>query len=204
MKFIVRKEVVLASESPRRKELLSNLGIPFQTTKSNVIEAIEWMPVDIGRYVEDVAIQKAQAVAQIHPEKVVIGADTIVSFAGKVLPKPANKGQAKTFLRTLSGQTHLVLTAVAIVIDGQVHSFVSETKVVFYELTEEMIEAYIATEDPYDKAGAYGIQSGGMLFVKEIIGDYYAVMGLPVAHLSKLLVELDVLKLEGGLVQNEN
>lgn len=199
MNFRTNKDVVLASESPRRQELLAELSIPFQAVKSHVIEKNETTPESVSDYVTNLAIQKAKAVAAAHPEKVVIGADTIVSFEGRVFPKPENKDQAKAFLQTLSGETHLVLTAVAIVNEAQVHAFVSETKVTFYQLTDTMIDAYVETEDPYDKAGAYGIQSGGMLFVKEIQGDYYSVMGLPIAHLSKTLLEIGVLELAGSV-----
>lgn len=195
MEFNVKKEVVLASESPRRKELLGELGIPFQAVKSHVVEENQTIQGNIVHYVMELAIQKAKAVAKAYPEKVVIGADTIVSFNGQILPKPENKEQAKTFLTALSGKTHIVMTAVAIVDGADVHSFVSETNVTFYTLSEKMIDAYVATEDPYDKAGAYGIQSGGLFFVKEIQGDYYSVMGLPVAHLSKVLLDTGIVSL---------
>lgn len=201
MKFKANQEVILASTSPRRQELLERLNVPFQAVKSNVIEKNEAFPENVENHVTDLAIQKAKAVAKEHPEKVIIGADTIVSFEGQIFPKPESKEQAKAFLQTLSGETHLVLTAVAIVKDSQVHSFVSETKVTFYDLSPSIIDAYIATDDPYDKAGAYGIQSDGLFFVKEIHGDYYSVMGLPIAQLSKTLLELDVLALVGSVNQ---
>lgn len=201
MKYIVNKDVVLASESPRRQELLEKLSIPFHAVKSNVIEKYEEVPRNVTDYVTDLAIQKAKAVAKRNLGKVIIGADTIVSFEGRIFPKPESKEQAKAFLQTLSGETHLVLTAVAVVNNAQVHAFVSETKVTFYELTEAMIDAYVETNDPYDKAGAYGIQSSGLFFVKEIQGDYYAVMGLPIAELSKTLVEIGVLALAGSVNQ---
>ncbi|MDS9471329.1 nucleoside triphosphate pyrophosphatase [Sporosarcina pasteurii] len=196
MKFLANQPIILASESPRRKELLQKLGIPFQTMKSNVVENVESTPSSVNRYVTELAIEKAKAIAKHHVEKAVIGADTIVSFNGKVFPKPKDKEQAKQFLQTLSGQTHLVITAVAIMYAGEAHSFFSETKVTFYELDDAMIDAYIETGDCFDKAGAYGIQSGGLLFVQALSGDYYSVMGLPVAQLSRVLQDIGAITLK--------
>ncbi|WP_155767575.1 Maf family nucleotide pyrophosphatase [Sporosarcina ureilytica] len=199
MKFIANQPIILASESPRRKELLQELGIPFQAMKSNVIENVESTPSSVHKYVTALAIEKTKAIAEYHTEKTVIGADTIVSFDGKVFPKPKDKEQAKQFLQTLSGQTHLVITAVAVMHAGEIHSFSSETKVTFYELDDAMIDAYIETGDCSDKAGAYGIQSGGLLFVKAINGDYYSVMGLPVAQLSRVLQNIGAITLKGSV-----
>lgn len=193
MEFKLQKELILASQSPRRQELLQKLGVPFQAVQSHVVEEAKKSEETIEHYVTALAIQKAEAVAKEYPDKVIIGADTVVSANGQVLPKPENKAQAKSFLTMLSGQTHTVLTAVAISLAGETTSFISETAVTFYALPEEMIDAYIETEDPYDKAGAYGIQSEGLFFVKEIHGDYYSVMGLPVAALTKKLLELNIL-----------
>ncbi len=195
MVFTLNKELILASQSPRRHELLEKLGVPFQAEQSHVIENAKKEEETVEQYVTTLAIQKAEAIAKKYPNKVIIGADTIVTINGQVLPKPENKVQAKSFLKMLSGEKHTVLTAVAIVDEGKVTSFVSETAVTFYELAEEMIEAYIQTEDPYDKAGAYGIQSNGLFFVKEIHGDYYAVMGLPIAELTEKLLALNILSI---------
>lgn len=194
MKFKAKREIILASQSPRRKELLGKLGLPFRAMASDVDELFEERPESLQQYVLHLATEKAQAVAHKEPAKVVIGADTIVSYNGQVFPKPNDDEEAKQFLRTLSGKTHVVITAVAIVKDGETYTFISETQVTFSELTHDLMNAYIASGDPFDKAGAYGIQSGGALFVKEIQGDYYAVMGLPVAKLAERLQTLDVIE----------
>lgn len=201
MKFIANKKIVLASQSPRRKELLNQIGIPFEAIVSNVQEQYIEYPENLHAYVTALAVEKAQSIATENEAQVVIGADTIVSYAGKVLPKPTDEKEAKQFLQTLSNQTHTVLTAVAIVNGKQVHTFTSETKVTFYPVEEELIDAYVASGDPLDKAGAYGIQSHGALFVKAIQGDYYTVMGLPIAELSQVLRQLDIIRVERRVME---
>ena len=199
MNFVVNKPIILASESPRRQELLAMLGIPFEVTKSYVLEnEDEIATLSLTEYAKVLAVRKAEAVAKNHPEAAVIGADTIVGLETKILPKPGSTEEAKQFLRELSGQTHDVVTAVAVATAGEVVAFAHETRVTFYELDDALIDAYIATGDPLDKAGAYGIQSGGAFFVKEIHGDYYAVMGLPIAMLRRQLELLGILSLKGG------
>lgn len=200
MNFVANKRIILASESPRRQELLAMLGVSFEVAKSNVLEdEVKNAEQSLVAYAKMLAIQKAEAVAKDEPEAVVIGADTIVGMEKNVFPKPKNAKEARQFLRELSGQTHMVVTAVAIVNNGHVTAFAYETNVTFYELDDALIEAYIATGDPLDKAGAYGIQSGGAFFVKEIQGDYYAVMGLPIAMLRKELQALGILSLKGDV-----
>lgn len=199
MNIVANKPIILASESPRRQELLSMLGVPFEVTKSNVLENEEEIAsLSLTEYAKVLAVRKAEAVAENHPEAAVIGADTIVGLETKILPKPRNTEEAKRFLQKLSGQTHVVVTAVAVATAGKVVAFAHETKVAFFELDDALIDAYIATGDPLDKAGAYGIQSGGAFFVKEIQGDYYAVMGLPIAMLRRQLQSLGILSLKGG------
>lgn len=197
MEFVANELIILASQSPRRKELLGKLGISFQSLTSDVVEKFEAKPTDVRDYVTDLAIKKANAIAKIDGQATIIGADTIVSLNGKIFPKPENAEEAKKFLRTLSGKDHQVFTAVAIVRDGKTHTFVSETNVTFFELNDEIIDAYVQTGDCLDKAGAYGIQSGGMFFVEKINGDYYSVMGLPVATLSRTLLQLGAISLRG-------
>lgn len=200
MNFKANREIILASQSPRRQALLTKLGIPFEAMASDVDEEFEARPECVKEYVLNLAVEKAVAIAEKKPGHVVIGADTVVSYNGQVFPKPYDREEAKCFLQTLSGETHIVMTAVAIVKDGESHSFVSETEVTFYELDDALIDAYIVSGDPFDKAGAYGIQSGGALFVKAIQGDYYAVMGLPIAQLTKVLQALHVIEVEGGVM----
>ena len=200
MQFTVKKKIVLASESPRRKELFSMLNVPFAAVKSNVTENMEGMKAeDLIDYAKKLAVDKAEAVARHHTDAVVIGADTIVGSGLQVFPKPRDADEAKRFLMSLSGKTHSVVTAVAIVAEGIRDVFAVETEVVFHELDEALIDHYIATGDPLDKAGAYGIQSGGAFFVKELKGDYYAVMGLPIGKLTRHLRSHGVLSLEGGV-----
>lgn len=199
MKFVANQPIILASESPRRQELLAMLGVPFKVMGSDVLEnEKEIGSLSLDDYAKVLAVRKAKAVAKRNPKVVVIGADTIVGLEERIFPKPRNSEEAKLFLQILSGQSHSVVTAVAIAIGEEVIAFTHETKVSFYELSEELIDAYIATGDSLDKAGAYGIQSGGAFFVKEIKGDYYSVMGLPIAMLARQLQLLNVLSLKGG------
>lgn len=199
MEFVANQPIILASESPRRQELLAMLGVPFEVTKSNVLENDEGIAkLSLTEYAKVLAVRKAEAVAKNYPEAAVIGADTIVGLGTRVFPKPRNIEEAKQFLQELSGKTHVVVTAVAVQVAGKTVAFAHETKATFYELDDALIDAYIATGDPLDKAGAYGIQSGGAFFVKEIQGDYYSVMGLPIAMLQRKLQALGILSLKGG------
>lgn len=199
LKIQTNEKIILASGSPRRKELLAMLGVPFEIKTSKVNENEEGnQTADLSGYAEKLAVQKAKAVALIHPDAVVIGADTIVGLERQVFPKPANREEAKSFLQQLSGKTHTVVTAVAIVNRDHVHVFSEEVRVTFYELTETLIDAYLGTGDSLDKAGGYGIQTAGALLVKGIQGDYYSVMGLPIASLFRHLQSLGIISLEGG------
>lgn len=199
MQFNANKQIILASGSPRRKELLAMLGVPFDIVTSNATENEEGLvTTDFSSYAQNNAMIKASAVANEYPNAAVIGADTIVGLGNRIFPKPENKEQARAFLKELSGQTHIVVTSVVIILDGKTSSFSSETSVTFYELNDMLIDAYIASGDPLDKAGGYGIQTGGALFVESIEGDYYAVMGLPIAALSRHLQALGVVSLKGG------
>lgn len=182
--------LILASGSPRRKELLAMVGRMYQCIPSDADETVpEGMePQDIPEFL---AVKKAAAVLEKYPEDIVLGADTIVELDGQVLGKPENEADAARMLRMLSGNTHMVYTGVAILSkDWEVH-FSTVTKVEFYPLSEDEIQEYIATGEPMDKAGAYGIQGKGALLVKRIHGDYYTVMGLPVAEVERHLKRLE-------------
>ena len=177
--------IILASRSPRRKNLLTKIGLSFTVTPSEIDESYnpEWSPAKIAR---NLAQQKAKDIAQHYKNALIIGADTIVAFNDVILEKPTSSSEAKTMLQELSGQTHTVLTGTALVKTNDANniidqtSFVEKTKVAFGDLDPELIHSYVATESPMDKAGAYGIQdSHGALFVKEIWGDYYNVVGFP-------------------------
>ena len=173
--------IILASSSPRRQELLTMAGIDYTCIPS---DAAEIVPDDIpaASVPEYLAVLKAEAVFQNHPEDIVIGSDTIVVIDDTILGKPKNKEDAFSMLRMLSGRTHTVYTGVAILSPKGRDSFTSSTEVTFYDLTDTEIREYIETGEPMDKAGSYGIQGFGSVLVKEIHGDYFTVMGLPVAE----------------------
>lgn len=175
-------KIILASASPRRKELMELAGYDFEVICADIVEVVpeEAMPQEV---VMSLALQKAQAVAAEHKEAVVIGSDTVVALDGKILGKPHSEQEACEMLRSLSGRTHKVFTGVAIVCGGKVKNFFDETDVEFYSLGDDEIKKYVATGEPTDKAGAYGIQGKGSVLVKRINGDFFSVMGLPIAKL---------------------
>lgn len=175
------QDLILASSSPRRKELLQNLQLTFHTVSSDVDESYDsnWDPHEI---VMELAYRKARAVAKAYPSSFVIGSDTIVVNGKEVLGKPQTREEAFTMLQSLSGKTHSVFTGVAIITPTNEIKFFEKTGVEFWELSHEEINQYLDTGEPFDKAGAYGIQRFGSLLVKKITGDYFAVVGLPVAR----------------------
>lgn len=181
--------VILASQSPRRRELLSLIGVAHDVVPADIDETLHAGEVHV-EHVERLAREKALLVASRHPGDVVIGADTIVVLDGEVLGKPSSTGEAIATLTRLSGRTHTVHTAVAISYDNRVAADVESVEVTFRKLGREQIEAYVATGEPMDKAGAYGIQGYGATIVERIHGDYFAVMGLPLGRLVLLLQEL--------------
>ncbi|CAI8960746.1 MULTISPECIES: Maf family protein [Bacillus] len=184
------KKLILASGSPRRKELLELAGVPFEIVVSEIEETIGAYssPADI---VMSLALQKASAVVEHHEDSVVLGADTIVTYESRILGKPKDEAEAKEILQLLSGKTHEVYTGVALISKEKTVTFYERTEVMFWELTEEEIDAYIATKEPLDKAGSYGIQGKGSIFVQHIQGDYYSVVGLPIARLVRELKQFD-------------
>ena len=185
-------KLILASASPRRRELLEKLQIPFEVIVSDCDETLpDGIPAESAA--ELLAVRKAAAVANAHPEAVVIGADTTVILDEEILGKPADEADCKRMLHALSGRQHKVITGVGIFWAGHSLSFSDETAVQFYPLTDAEINAYAASEEPYDKAGAYGIQGQGALLVAGIHGDYYNVMGLPVARLARQLRDLKLI-----------
>ena len=178
--------LILASGSPRRKELLSLITDEFEVLVSGCDEFVpEGTPAE--KVPAILAEQKALAVAKLRPEDTVIGSDTVVVLNGEIFGKPKSKEHAHAMLRTLSGKKHFVYTGVAVAEKGEVRSFVQKTEVEFYELSDETIDKYIETLEPMDKAGAYGIQGKGSVLVKGIVGDYFNVMGLPVAETARFL-----------------
>lgn len=180
--------LILASASPRRRELLQTAGLPFNVHVSKAQEHIEpgTAPTDA---VMQLAKQKAIAVAAECPDDLVLGADTIVVCDGIILGKPTDRADAARMLRLLSGRTHCVYTGVCFVQNGQAQTFFEKTQVTFYPLTDDEIQSYIDTGEPMDKAGAYGIQGRGCTLVQSICGDYFNVVGLPVAAVCRKLRE---------------
>lgn len=198
MKFTAKHPLILASQSSRRQELLGLLGIPFDIVPSDIPEPDPQgfkSPVD---YVNACAVQKANDIAGNHPEALVIGSDTVVVLNEEILLKPKDKQQASAYLHKLSGKTHEVITAVCVRQGDEEVSFNERVQVRFYELPASWIDAYTDTEDPYDKAGAYGIQTVSGLFVEQIEGDYNAVVGLPIARLLQHLTRAGYVKVEGA------
>ena len=191
-------KIILASQSPRRKELLERMGIrDFETISPNVDEsAFRGLPPE--ELVRRLSAEKAAAVAgKAGEDAIVIAADTVVALEGAVLGKPADELDAFKMLSALSGVRHQVYTGVTVCRGGEKQTAHEVTDVTFRELSEEEIEDYIATGEPMDKAGAYGIQGYGALLIQGISGDYYNVMGLPVCRLSGMLSRfgVDCLKL---------
>lgn len=175
-------KIILASASPRRRELMTLAGYDFEVKCADITETVpeNARPEEV---VMSLALQKAQAVARENSEAIVVGSDTVVALDGKILGKPHSTQEAVEMLRSLSGRCHRVYTGVAIIKGEKVKSFYDETEVEFYPLSDAEIESYVATGEPMDKAGAYGIQGRGALLVKGIGGDYFNVMGLPIAKL---------------------
>lgn len=188
------RPIILASGSPRRRELLSQLGVEFSIEPAQSDE--ESSAEDPGQMVKELAYSKADEIFSKHPklDLIVIGADTVVAKNGQVLGKPSDEQEAKKMLTGLSGEIHTVYTGVALLDrqNGEMHQdvFYQATQVQFYPMSELEIEEYIATGEPMDKAGAYGIQGIGARFVREIRGDYYTVVGLPIAELYHKLRKL--------------
>ncbi len=175
-------KIILASNSPRRRQLLEMLGIDFEVILGTVEEIIDPTLSD-DELVMDLAMQKAVDVFKNHKDRIVLGFDTMVYIDGEPLGKPKSAADASRMLRLLSGRTHEVVTGCAIVTKRMSKTFHERTRVTFYPLSEAEIAAYVASGEPFDKAGAYAVQGLGAKYVKSIQGDFYTVMGLPVARL---------------------
>ncbi len=176
--------IVLASKSPRRQELLKYITTDFTVKVADVDETL---PDGISPGDAVLYLSKIKALPFKNKDDIIIGADTVVAIDGKILGKPENAQSAKNMLRLLSGREHSVFTGVTVIKDEKIHSFCVETKVKFFDLADSEIDSYIKTNEPFDKAGAYGIQGYGSLLVEKIDGDYFNVVGLPVSKLNRLL-----------------
>lgn len=185
-----RQVLVLASTSPRRISLLRQLGIPFEAVDPG--DAENSVSNDPVTHVKDHALAKAEAIAKKYKERIVIAADTIVVLDGAILEKPKDTEDAKKMLRTLCGRTHTVISAVALIKAGRVDLKTEETRVTMKAFSEEEIEAYIATGEPMDKAGAYAAQGVGAFIIERVEGCFYNVVGLPLSLLYDMLKDADV------------
>ena len=183
--------LVLASASPRRRELLRNASIPFEVQPAHINE--DPLPNEAARdYAERLAREKAQAIAQQRPNDPVLGADTVVVIDNQILGKPADPTDAARMLHLLSGRTHQVITGVCLAINGR-HSVASETTAVtMSEISEKEIVTYVATGEPMDKAGAYAIQGLAARWIPRIEGCYFNVVGLPLALVTAMLEPLQI------------
>lgn len=177
---------ILATASPRRKELFTNITEQFEIIPSDIAEIIP-ENIDIETVPQLLATQKAADIAKCHPQALVIGADTGVFIDGKMLGKPQNREQAIQMLCSLSGRTHKVITGCCLMLGKRQICFSEVTSVTFYPLSEQEIMEYVSTGESDDKAGSYGIQGKGMLLVQSIEGDYFNVVGLPVARLKRFI-----------------
>lgn len=183
------KKVILASKSPRRIELFKKYGIVAESIPADVDECIPENIKEPSEIVKYLSEKKANYIASFGADGIIIAADTLVFCGDKILGKPANKTEAYEMMKLLSGKSHSVISGICIVFDDKKVLESVKTEVFFRELTEKEINDYIATDEPYDKAGGYGIQSIAGAFVRCINGDYYNVVGLPVSRLITILKE---------------
>ncbi|MBQ5968601.1 MAG: septum formation inhibitor Maf [Clostridia bacterium] len=185
------RRLILASASPRRKELLNRAGYRFDVCPS---DADETLPVGCGakEAVALLAQKKAASVAARFPGAVVLGCDTVVALDNVILGKPQNEADAAAMLRRLSGRVHTVWSGVCITDGARTETFCEATAVEFFPLSDETVASYLATGEPFDKAGAYGIQGFGGVLVRRFDGDYCNVVGLPLAQCARVLASFDV------------
>lgn len=175
------RHIILASASPRRKEILQLADLSFDIMPSDAEEiTTKTEPQEV--VMELASIKAKDIYERSDKQSMVVGADTVVAYKGQILGKPSDEEDARRMLSMLSGQTHEVYTGVCVIEDGQIKTFYEETKVTFYEISEDEIDRYIGTGEPMDKAGSYGIQGKAAVFIKGIEGDYYNVVGFPIAR----------------------
>ncbi len=181
------KKIILASKSPRRVELFAKYGIDAESIPADVDETIPeeiFEPREIVKYLSE---KKAMHILESHDDAIVVAADTLVFCNDRILGKPGNRDEAYDMMKLLSGRSHNVISGLCVVSRDRKICESVKTEVVFRNLSEDEINGYISTNDPYDKAGGYGIQSLAGAFVREIIGDYYNVVGLPLSRLVEIL-----------------
>lgn len=185
-------KIILASNSPRRKELFKLITEDFEIETSNLEEIID-DEIPFEEAVMELAFQKAADVFSKHKEDYVLGFDTLVLIDDTLLGKPKNKEEAKMMLKQLSGKTHFVITGCAIISKVVSKSFYEKTRVTFVTMSDEEIDEYVDTLEPMDKAGAYAIQGKGAKFVKSVTGDFFTVMGMPISKLYRELKDLKII-----------
>jgi septum formation protein len=187
------RQIILASKSPRRKQLLKNIGLNFKVVPSNINEDLIHISSP-KKYAEILSLQKAKKVAEKFKDAIIIGADSIVILKGEIIGKPSSLKNAKEILRKLSGQRHMVITGFT-VLDSKINKSITNSVlsyVTFKKLSEEEINDYVKTGELMDKAGAYAIQEKAGVFIEKIEGDFFNVVGLPIFALCKILQEFDI------------
>jgi septum formation protein len=191
--LVQNRTIILASASPRRKELLEKIGLVFSVDPSEFDEHLHLDLKPEGR-AKAISLEKALKVAPKYPNAIVIAADTFGIFRGKIIGKPSTSAEAKAMLYAMSGKSHRVITGYTILDTANKHitTHSVETRVFFKKLTPEEIENYVKSGEPLDKAGAYGIQGLGSIIVEKINGDYYNVMGLPICALAESLKKFGI------------
>lgn len=192
------RTIILASASPRRKELLGRIGLRFEVEPSNYEED---MPSGLEPHelAQRISLEKAKVVASKHKNAVVIAADTFIFFSGQILGKPRTENEARKMLKTINGKPHSVITGFSIIDTGKNKTLSKsvETKIYIKNLTSAEIDAYVKSKEPLDKAGAYAIQGLGAVIVERIEGDYFNVIGLPLSALTEALKEFGINILDG-------
>ena len=185
-------KIILASQSPRRREILQLMDIPFEVIESHVKE-IPPAGATPEALVKALAEQKARAVFALHPEDCVIGADTVVDLDGRVLGKPHTPERAKKYLHLLQGRSHIVYTGVCVLTPGHADIRSARTDVTFRPMSDAEIDWYVGTGDPLDKAGSYGVQGPASLFVDHLEGNYFNIIGMPAPTLYEMLLQAHVI-----------
>jgi len=187
------KTIILASASPRRKELLEKIGLRFEVEPSNYEEDMH-SGLEPHEFAQKISLEKAKAVASKHENAIVIAADTFIVFGGQILGKPHTEKEARKMLEAISGESHSVITGFSIIDTGKNKTLSKsvETKIYIRKLTSAEIDAYVKSKEPLDKAGAYAIQGLGAVFVEKIEGDYFNVIGLPLSALTEALKEFGI------------
>ncbi|OGK14041.1 septum formation protein Maf [Candidatus Roizmanbacteria bacterium RIFCSPLOWO2_02_FULL_37_19] len=185
--------IILASQSPRRKKLLKQIGLPFSVDPSTYDEIIDkkMTPEELAVYLSR---KKAEDVARRYKNALIVGADTFVVFHNEIIGKPQDKTHAFEILKKFSGKTHMIISGITVINTktGKMISETEQTRVTFRVLSDAEIKAYVQTGEPLDKAGAYGIQERGAKFVKKIEGDYFNVVGLPISKLIYILQQFGI------------